>query len=99
MRDGRGKFDVPHALAAHFGAGNFYAALLADDTLITDAFIFTAMAFPVLGRPEDLFAEQTVFFRFLRAVIDGFRLRYFTVRPFPDFLGRCHSDLNGVKIV
>ena len=39
---------------------------------------------PVLGRPEDLLAEQTFALRFQGAVVDGFRLFHFAVRPLSD---------------
>ena len=99
VRDGRGKFDVPHALAAHFCARDFDAALFAHDALVTDALIFPAVALPVLGGTKDLFAEKSVPLGFLRAVVDGLGLGDLAVRPFPDLFGRCDADLNGVKIV
>ena len=99
MRDGSRKFDVAHALAAHLGARDFDAALLADDALIADALIFAAVAFPVLGGAEDLLAEEAVALGLLGAVVDGLGFGHFAVRPFPDLFGRCHADLDGVKIV
>ncbi len=59
---GNGELDVTHALAAHLGARNFDAALVANDALVSAALIATAVALPVLRRPEDPFAEQTVLF-------------------------------------
>ena len=97
--NGCGKFDVPHALAAHFGTRDFHAALFADDPLIADPLVFAAMAFPVLGGAEDLFAEQAVAFGFLGAVVDGLGLGDLAVRPFPDLFGRSNADLNGIEIV
>lgn len=99
MRYGGGEFDVSHSLAAHLGAGDFHAALFADDAFIADPFIFAAMAFPVLGRSEDLFAEKSVFFGFLRAVVDRFGFGDFAVGPFSYLFGRRNSDLYRVKIV
>ena len=64
MRNRSRKLDVTHSFPSYFGFGNFYAATVADDTFISDSLILTAMAFPVLHRPENLFAEKTVFFRF-----------------------------------
>ena len=99
MRNGSGQFDMPHTLSSHLAACNFHAALLAHVPFIFHSFIFSAMAFPILHRPEDFFAEQTVAFGFLGAVIDGFRLRYFAVRPFSDFFRRRNTYLNGIEIV
>ena len=90
---------MSHTLAAHFGARHFHAAFFADNSLVTDPLIFSAVAFPVFGRSENLFAEKSVPFGFLRAVIDRLGLGNFAVRPFPDFFGRCNADLNRVKIV
>ena len=54
---------MAHTLTADAGFRNLNAAAVADYTLISDLFIFTAMAFPVLAGPENPLAEQTVFFR------------------------------------
>ena len=97
--DGGSEFDMTHSLASDLSAGNFNAALVADNAFISDSLIFTAMAFPVLGRSENPLAEQTVFFGFLSSVIDGFGLGDFAVRPGPDFFGRCNAYLYRVKIV
>ena len=99
MRDGRGKLDMPHAGTPHLRARNLHAALFADDALVTDTLILSAVAFPVLGGAEDLFAEQAVPFGLLRAVVDGLGLGDLAVRPFPDFFGRSNADLNGIEIV
>jgi len=75
MRNGGRQLYMPHALAAHLGAGYFHAAAVADQALIPRApLIFAAGAFPVAGRPEYAFAEQAVPFGLKSAVIDCFRL-------------------------
>ena len=61
--DGGGQLDVAHALAAHLGARHFDAALVADDALVADALVLTAVALEVLGGPEDLLAEEPVLLR------------------------------------
>ena len=99
VRHGRGEFDVPHPVAADLGFGYFHAALVADHALIADAFILAAVAFPVLRRPEDPFAEQPADFRFLRSVIDGFRLGNFAVGPFADLFRGRYADLYRIEIV
>ena len=43
-----------------------------------------AVALPVLGRPEDALAEQTVAFWLEGSVVDGFRFFYFTAAPTAD---------------
>jgi hypothetical protein len=55
------------------------------------------MAFPVLGRAKDPFAEKTVGFRFKSTVIDCFSLGYLTVRPGTDHLGRGKAYLYRIK--
>src|SRR5688572_4894229 len=81
VRDGYGELDVTHALAAYAAQGDFDAATIANDAAIADALVFTAMAFPVLYGTEDALAEQTVFFRLERAVVNGFGLQYLAPRP------------------
>ena len=58
MRDGYGEVHMAHALAAHNGAGNLNAALLADDTFVADAAVFAAVALVVTLGAEDLFIKQ-----------------------------------------
>ena len=76
---------MPHALAAHLGASDLDAALVADDALIADSLVFAAMALPILCRTENLFAEQTVLFGLGCPVIYGLGLGDFSVRPLSDF--------------
>jgi hypothetical protein len=90
---------VPHALAAHLGLGHLDAALLADDAAVLQALVFAAQALVVLHRPEDLGAEQTVPLRLEGAVVDGFRLLYFAVRPGADHVGRREPDLDRVEVL
>jgi len=60
----RGSQDnVPHALAAHGGAGDFHAAFVADDTLVANVLVLAAVALPILGRTKDGLTEEAVFFR------------------------------------
>ena len=96
--DGSGKLDVSHPLAAHLALGDFHAALLADDALVAYPLISSAMAFPIARRSEDLFAEKTVAFGFLSAVIYGLGFRDLAVGPFPDLFGRGDTDLYCIEI-
>ena len=57
VRDRHGQLDVAHALAAHAGDRHLDAAAIADDVLVFDAFVFSAGAFVVAHRAEDLLAE------------------------------------------
>ena len=61
MAHRRGQLDVAHALAAHLGAGDLHAALVADLVLVLelDALVLAAVALPVLGGPEeDVYKRQ-----------------------------------------
>ena len=94
MGNRRGQLDVAHTLSSHLGAGNLYAAAVADFTLIADPFILAAMALPVLGRSENALAEQAVPLGLQGSVIDGFRLLYLAVGPLSNFIRRGQSDFN-----
>ena len=83
---------MAHALTTNFGASNFDAATLADDALETYALVFTAIAFPVASRTEDLLIEESVLFWLQGSVVDGLWLLYFTIRPFPDVARRSETD-------
>ena len=90
---------MPHAFATHFGAGDFDPAFITDDAFITDPFILSAMAFPVLGRTENPFTKETVFFRLQRPIVNRFRFGDLTMRPGTNLFGRSQSDLHRIKFV
>ena len=96
--DGRGQFDVAHALAAHLGGDDFNAALFADDAAVLHALVFAAVALVVLHGAEDFGAEQAVAFGLERTVVDGLGLLDFAVGPFADVLRRGDGNLNGFQI-
>ena len=98
VRHRRGELDVTHALATHLRAGHFDAALVADDSLVPIALVLAAMAFPVLGRTENLLAEQTVAFRLQGPVVDGLRLGDLTVRPGQDHLRTGDRQLQRIEV-
>ena len=80
--------DVPHALPADLRAGHLDAAAVADDALVADLLVLTAVALPVLGRTEDALAEQAVLLGAECAVVDRLRLGHLAVGPLLDLLGR-----------
>ena len=94
MRHRRGKLDVTHALAADLLGRDLDAALLADLALMPDALVLAAEALPVLRRPENALAEQTVLLCLQRSVVDRFRLCDLAVRPLTDHIGRRKTDLD-----
>src|SRR4029077_2914030 len=99
VRDGRGQLDVPHALAAHFGARDLDAAAVADHAFEADPLVLAAVAFPIFGRAEDLLAEKSVALGFERAVVDGLRLLHFAERPGADLLRACEPDAHRVEVI
>jgi hypothetical protein len=97
--DGRRQFDVAHAFAPDLGFCHFHAAPVADDAFVFNLLVFAAMAFPVLHRAENLFAEQPVFFGLGRPVIDRFGSGYLAVRPFAYLLRRGQTYSYGLEII
>jgi hypothetical protein len=80
------KFDMAHSLTTNFGASNFDAATLADNSFEANALVLTAIAFPVASWTEDLLIEESVLFWLKGSVVDGFWLLYFAKRPLADVL-------------
>ena len=97
MRYGRSQLDMSHSLASDGGLGDFDAASVADDAFISDLFVLSAVALPVLCGAEDLFTEQAVLFGLQGSVVNSLGLCYLTKGPFSDLLRRSKSDLDGVK--
>ena len=99
MGDRAGQRNMAHAFTADFRGGDFDAALVADGASVTHLLVLAAFAFPVFGRSENLFTEETVGFCLQGSVIDGFRLRHFPVRPFKDLFRRSDTDFHGIKFI
>ena len=98
MRNGRGQFNMAHALAADLGSNDFHAALFADDAAMLHALVLAAVALVVFDRAENLGAEKTVALGLERAVVDGLGLFHFAVGPFPNGFGRSDGYLDGFQI-
>jgi hypothetical protein len=90
---------VTHALPAHLRPGDFNPAAFADDALEPDALVLTAIALPVLGRAEDLFAEEAVLFGLEGAVVDRFGLLDLAVRPVTNLIALRQADPQLVKVI
>ena len=97
--DGGGQLDVAHALAPDLRAGDLDAAALADDALEPDALVLAAVALPVLGRTEDLLAEEAVLLGLQRAVVDGLRLLDLAVGPRADGVRGGQADAQLAEVV
>ena len=65
---------------------DFDAALVADDAAVLHALVLAAEALPVGDGSKDAGAEEAVAFGLEGAVVDGFRLGDFAVRPAADLL-------------
>src|SRR5579883_1112870 len=90
---------MAHTLAPDFAARDLYAALIAFDALVANALVFAAVALEVLGRTEDLLAEQAVLLRLQRTVVDRLRLGHLAVGPVPDHFRRGERNADGIEIV
>ena len=80
--------DVSHALTTHFFLRHLDAAVVANDVLVPDALVLSAVAFPVLHRTEDTLTEQAVALGFIGTVVDGLGFQNLTVRTRKDRFGR-----------
>ena len=98
VRHRGGELDVAHALAADDAVCDLHAALVADDSLEADLLVLAAVAFPVLGRPEDFLGEQPALLRLLGSVVDGFRLLNLAVAPAADGVRAGHAEADGVEV-
>src|SRR5690606_24058423 len=80
-------------------AGDLHAAPVADDAAIADPLVLAAVALPVLGRTEDLLAEEPLALGLERAVVDGLRILDLAAGPRPDLLGGSKSDAYSIEVV
>ena len=97
--DGSGELDVAHAFAAHLGGDDLDAALFADDAAGASCACTcrSCTRSPSRGR-RCVGAEETVAFRLEGAVVDGFGLFDFAVRPFADDLRRGNGYPDGLQV-
>lgn len=61
-------------------------------------FIFSTIAFIILGGTEDLCAEEPILLGFEGPIIDGLWFLYLSVGPRLNLLWRSDGDTNGIKI-
>src|SRR4051794_13163413 len=90
---------MTHSLSSNLGASYLNSTPFADDALVTNSLVLTAVALPVLRRTEDAFAEKTVFFGLKRPVVNRLRLRHFAGAPRTDLFRRGEAYLNCVKVI
>ena len=108
MGDRSRQLDEAHAVAPHPAFGDLNTATFADDAAVPHPLVLAAMAFPILGRSEDLLAEEPVHLGLEGAVVDRFRLGHLTndlpigqgaLAPLHDPLRRGKRDLDVVEVV
>ena len=87
MGNGSRKLNAAHTLAPYLAPCDFYAAALAGFAFEADFFVLSTGAFPVFGGSENTFAEKTVSFGLLGAVVYGLGTGNYAVAPFPDLFG------------
>ena len=83
---------MTHTFAANFTAGDFHAATLADNAFVLNLFVPTTRTFVVFHRPKRFLAEQAIALGLEGAVVDGFRLLDFAMRPRADVFRGGHPD-------
>ena len=102
------QLDKAHAVAPHPTFRNLNTATFADDATVPHPLVLPAMALPILGRSEDLLAEEPVHLGLEGAVVDRFWLGHLTnhlpigqgaLAPLHDPLGRGERDLDVVEVV
>jgi hypothetical protein len=79
MGDRHNQRNMSHPFAADFFLGYFHTTTVANNSFVTNPFIFTTMTLIILHRAEDSFAEQTIALRFISPVIYRFRFQNFTI--------------------
>ena len=99
MGYGRGQGYVSHPFAPYLRSRHLHSAAVADNALVADLLVLSAVALPVLGRAEDALAEKSVLLRSEGAVVDGLGFGHLAVRPYPDLVGRSQGYSNCVEII
>ena len=89
---------MTHALAADLLLRHLDTAAVADDAAVADPLVLAAIALVILGRTENLLAEEAVTLRFVGAVVDGFRLEDLAARTLGDVLRRRKRDADRLEV-
>ncbi|MBT9165505.1 MAG: hypothetical protein DDT25_00151 [Chloroflexi bacterium] len=91
--------DMPHAFPAYRGVSHYNAALITDDTPISDLLILATIALEVLGGTKYPLAEKPVPFWFQGAIVDRLRFSHLTVRPTLYLLWRGETKTDATEII
>ena len=88
-----GQIDVAHPLSPNAAEGYLDATSVANHSLVLNALVLAARAFPITRRAEDALAKKPTFFRLERPIVDGLGILDLSLAPAPDTVGR--GDRNG----
>ena len=89
---------MAHALAADDAAGYQFAVLIYGCFAAAHALVFGVVRVDIFDRTENPLAEQSVAFRFLGSVVDGFRLGDFAVAPLQNVMRAGDRQAYGIKV-
>src|SRR6185369_12454010 len=93
-----GQFNMAEPFPSNFRERDFNTALVANDAAVFHPLVFAAQTLPVRYRTENACTEKSVFLRFESSVVDGLRLRDFTVGPRANLFWGSQTDPDAVKI-
>src|SRR5260370_27409454 len=99
MHDRRRQLDVAHALAADAAVRHLDAAAVANHAFILHAAVLAAGALPVFLGAKNTFAEQTVFFGTICAIVDRLRFLDFAKGPAANIVGAGQANANRPIII
>ena len=99
MCNGHNELDMSGTLTANLLLRHLYTTTVADDTLVADALVLTAMALVVLRRTKDALAEKTIALGLVGTIVDGFGFQNFTIGIALDFLGRGQTNSNLGEVI
>jgi hypothetical protein len=98
VRDRNSQADVAHAFAADNAAGNDFTVFIDGSFTASNALVFGVVRVNVLDWSENALTEQTIAFRLLSSVVNGFRLGNFAVAPVEDILRAGYAEANCRKV-
>ncbi len=82
------QFNMAHTLTTHALRCHLNAALVTDNAFVAYALVFATGAFPIFHGAKNALTKKTITFWAQCAIVDGFRLGYFTIAPLTNLLWR-----------
>lgn len=71
------QINMTHALPAYLLLGYLYSASVANNTLVADTLVLSAVAFVIPYRTENPFAEKAIALGFVCSIVNRFRFKHF----------------------